>query len=187
MSKKIVVLNGSPQAKGNTSALVEEFSRGARESGCEITIFQLDKLNIHGCKGCFGGGKNLNSPCVQKDDMDKIYPAYIAADLVVLATPLYYWNFSGQLRTTFDRLFAVAECNPDYRNPKKESVLLMAAEGYGFDDALTYYQNLMKHLGWTERGHVLAGGVMKIGDIKGHKELNDAYELGKSVAGGNSL
>lgn len=187
MSKKIVVLNGSPRAKGNTSALVEEFSRGARESGCEITIFQLDKLNIHGCKGCFGGGKNFNSPCVQKDDMDKIYPAYIAADLVILATPLYYWNFSGQLRTTFDRLFAVAECNPDYRNPKKESVLLMAAEGYGFDDALTYYQNLMKHLGWTERGHVLAGGVMKIGDIKGHKELNDAYELGKSVAGGNSL
>ncbi|MBE8950882.1 MAG: hypothetical protein SR3Q1_09865 [Quinella sp. 3Q1] len=57
-----------------------------------------------------------------------------------MATPLYYWNFSGQLRTAFDRLFAVAECDPNYANPKKESVLLMAAEGYGFDDALTYYQ-----------------------------------------------
>ncbi|MBR1647395.1 MAG: flavodoxin family protein [Selenomonadaceae bacterium] len=187
MSKKIVVLNGSPRAKGNTSALVEEFARGAREAGCEVEIFHLDKMNIHGCKGCFGGGKNPEHPCVQRDDMDKIYPAYKAADLVALATPLYYWNFSGQLRTAFDRLFAVAECDPNYQNPKKESVLLMAAEGYGFDDALTYYQNLMKHLGWTERGHVLAGGVMKVGDIKGHKELAQAYELGKTVAGGNGL
>ena len=98
-----------------------------------------------------------------------------------------FWNFSGQLRTAFDRLFAVAECDPNYANPKKESVLLMAAEGYGFDDALTYYQNLMKHLGWTERGHVLAGGVMKVGDIKGHKELAQAYELGKAVASDNGL
>ena len=187
MSRKIIVLNGSPRIKGNTSALINEFARGARESDCEITIFNLDKMIIHGCKGCFGGGRNFDSPCVQKDDMDKIYPAYRAADVVVLATPLYYWNFSGQLRTAFDRLFAVAECDPNYRNPKKESVLLMAAEGYGFDDALTYYQNLMKHLGWTERGHVLAGGVMKIGDINGHKELNQAYELGKVVAKGNSL
>ena len=186
LSKKIIILNGSPRIKGNTSALVNEFTRGAKELGCEVTIFNLDKMNIHGCKGCFGGGKNIESPCVQKDDMDKIYPVYCEADIVVLATPLYYWNFSGQLRTAFDRLFAVAECDPNYRNPKKESVLLMAAEGYGFDDALQYYQNLMKHLGWTELGHVLAGGVMKVGDIKDNPKLQEAYELGKKV-GGNSL
>ena len=186
LSKKIIILNGSPRIKGNTSALINEFARGAEEIGCEVKIFQLDKMNIHGCKGCFGGGKSPDSPCVQKDDMDKIYPVYREADIVVLATPLYYWNFSGQLRTAFDRLFAVAECDPNYQNPKKESVLLMAAEGYGFDDALQYYQNLMKHLGWTDLGHILAGGVMKVGDIKDHKELNQAYELGKKV-GGNSL
>lgn len=187
MVKKIVILNGSPRPKGNTSALVQEFAKGAEEAGCTVTTFQLDKMEIHGCKGCFGGGKNPESPCVQKDDMEKIYPVYRKADVVVLASPLYYWNLSGQLRTAFDRLFAVAECDPDYRNPKKESVLLMAAEGYGFDDALGYYQNLMKHLGWKELGHVLAGGVMKAGDINGHKELKEAYELGKSVAAGNSL
>ena len=182
MSKKIIVLNGSPRPKGNTSALVAEFVRGAEEVGCEVKIFQLDKMNIHGCKGCFGGGKNPESPCVQKDDMDKIYPVYREADIVVLATPLYYWNFSGQLRTAFDRLFAVAECDENYRNPIKKSVLLMAAEGYGFDDALNYYQNLMKHLGWTEIGHVLAGGVMKVGDIKNNPKLKEAYELGKKIS-----
>ena len=84
LSRKIIVLNGSPRAKGNTSALVEEFSRGAREFGCDVEIFFLDKMNIHGCKGCFGGGKNFEHPCVQKDDMEKIYPAYRAADVVLL-------------------------------------------------------------------------------------------------------
>ncbi|MBQ9478499.1 MAG: hypothetical protein IJU71_03010, partial [Selenomonadaceae bacterium] len=102
-------------------------------------------------------------------------------------TPLYYWNFSGQLRTAFDRLFAVAECDPDYRNPIKESVLLMAAEGYGFDDALQYYQNLTKHINWKDRGHVLMSGVMKVGDATGHTELVEAYELGKAVAKGDGL
>lgn len=187
MSKKIVILNGSPRPKGNTSALVEEFKRGAEEAGCTVTVFMLDKMDIHGCKGCFGGGKNPDSPCVQKDDMGKIYPVYREADVVVLASPLYYWNLSGQLRTAFDRLFAVAECDSNYANPKKDSVLIMAAEGDGFDDALGYYQNLMKHLGWKELGHVLAGGVMKVGDINGHKELKEAYELGKSVALENGL
>lgn len=187
MAKKIIVLNGSPRPKGNTSALAEEFSKGAREAGCEVTSFLLDKMDIHGCKGCFGGGKDAVHPCVQRDDMEKIYPVYKDADLVVLASPLYYWNFSGQLRTAFDRLFAVAECDANYQNPVKEAVLLMAAEGFGFDDALTYYENLMKHLGWKDRGHVLAGGVMKVGDIAGHKELKEAHELGKAVAKGNGL
>jgi len=161
MSKKIIILNGSPRINGNTSSLVNEFTRGAEEIGCEVKIFQLDKTNIHGCKGCFGGGKNIESPCVQKDNMDKIYPVYREADIVVLETPLYYCNFSGQLRTAFDRLFAVAECDPNY-------------------------QNLMNHLEWTELSHVLAGGVMKVGDIKGNSKLQDAYELGKKV-GNNSL
>ena len=187
MSKKIIVLNGSPRVKGNTSMLVEEFAKGAKDAGSEVTVFNLDKMNINGCKGCFGGGKNPDSPCVQKDDMEKIYPVYKEADVVVLASPLYYWNFSGQLRTAFDRLFAVAECDKNYANPVKESVLLMAAEGYGFDDALSYYKNLMKHLGWKDLGQVLVGGVLKIGDINGHKELKEAYELGKSVATSNSL
>ena len=62
LSKKIIILNGSPRAKGNTSALVNEFTRGAEEAGCEVTTFQLDKMNIHGCKGCFGGGRNIDSP-----------------------------------------------------------------------------------------------------------------------------
>ena len=181
MGKKIVILNGSPRKSGNTSALTAEFSRGAKETGNQVTEFFLDEMNINGCKGCFGGGKNPDSPCAQKDDMDKIYPVYKEADIVVLATPLYYWTISGQLKTAFDRLFAVAECDPDYRNPEKESVLIMAAEGYGFEESEYWYDHLEKHLGWKSLGKVLCGGVMAVGDIKDKKELGDAYELGKSI------
>ena len=181
MGKQIVILNGSPRKSGNTSALTEAFARGAKEAGHTVTEFHLGDMNIHGCKGCFGGGKNPASPCVQKDDMDIIYPVYKEADIVVLASPLYYWTISGQLKSAFDRLFAVAECDASYANPKKDSVLLMAAEGYGFEESEYWYDRLEKHLGWKSLGKVLCGGVMNIGDIKEKKELTDAYELGKSL------
>ena len=73
MGKKIIILNGSPRKAGNTTALTAEFVRGAEESGSAVTEFFLHGMNISGCKGCFGGGKDPQSPCAQKDDMDKIY------------------------------------------------------------------------------------------------------------------
>lgn len=181
MSKKIVILNGSPRRNGNTSALVREFTRGAESSGNTVTEFFLSGMNIHGCKGCWGGGKDHKSPCVQKDDMDKIYPAYKEADVVVLASPLYYWTISGQLKTAFDRLFAVAECDEDTRNPIKKSVLLMAAEGNGFEETLFWYDHLERHIGWKSLGTVLCGGVMADGDIEGRPELQSAFELGRTI------
>lgn len=181
MSKKIIILNGSPRKNGNTAALIEAFTQGAQSAGHQVTTFFLNEMDIHGCKGCFCGGKDSASPCVQKDDMDKIYPAYREADVVVLASPLYYWSVSGQLKCAFDRLFAVAECDPDYRNPKKDSVLLMAAEGWGFEETLFWYDHLEKHIGWKSLGKVLCGGVFNVGDIEGRNELKEAYELGKSI------
>ena len=181
MGKTILILNGSPRKNGNTSALVEAFARGAEEGGSKVVPVFLGDMTIHGCKGCFGGGKNPDSPCVQKDDMEKLYPVYRQADVVVLASPLYYWSISGQLKTAFDRLFAVAECDPGYRNPPKESVLLMAAEGHGFEESLYWYDQLEQHIGWKSLGKVLCGGVMAVGDIQGRPELEEAYRLGRSV------
>ena len=181
MGKNIIILNGSPRKNGNTSALTSAFAKGAREAGHSVTEFFLGGMDIGGCKGCFGGGKDPSSPCVQKDDMEFIYPAYRAADIVVLASPLYYWSISGQLKIAFDRLFAVAECDPSYRNPQKDCVLIMAAEGHGFEESVYWYERLQKHIGWNSLGKVLCGGVMSIGDIKGKKELDEAYELGRNI------
>ena len=131
MGKTICILNGSPRPNGNTKALIQAFTAGAEAAGHSVTCFDLQKMDIHGCLGCCAGGKDPASPCVQKDGMERIYPVYAAADTVVLASPMYYWGISGQLKCAFDRLFAVAELTPDYANPKKECVLLMAAEGGG--------------------------------------------------------
>ena len=182
MNQKIVILNGSPRRKGNTSARVKAFTEGAESAGNTVTEFFLDEMNIHGCKGCFGGHSSRECPCVQKDDMDRIYPAVKESDVVVLATPLYYWNMSGQIRTAIDRLFALEEGDGNLlRGNGRSSALLMAAEGQGFDDVLLYYDHLMEHLRWTNLGHVLAGGNGEIGDIEGKPEIQEAYDLGKSI------
>ena len=183
MPKKIVILNGSPRRKGNTSALVKAFTEGVESAGHTVTVFFLDSMNIHGCKGCFGGHSSKECPCVQRDDMNKIYPAVRECDVIVLASPLYYWNMSGQIRTAIDRLFALEEGDGNLlRGHGRASALLMAAEGHGFEDVLTYYNHLMEHLKWNNLGHVLAGGNGDIGDIEGKPEISAAYKLGKSIA-----
>ena len=109
--------------------------------------------------------------------MDAVYPAYMAADVVVLASPMYYWSISGQLKCAFDRLFAVAELGPDLANPVKDAVLLMAAEGdteENFAPVRAYYKALLDCLGWKDAGIVYAGGNMAAGDIQAHPEQLEA-------------
>ncbi|WP_304407911.1 flavodoxin family protein, partial [Bacteroides acidifaciens] len=105
MSKRIVILNGSPRMKGNTAGLVEAFKQGAEEAGHTVEVFNLQQMDIRPCLGCLGGGRDSKNPCLQKDDMAKIYPHYETADVLVLASPMYYWSITAQLKTVIDRLF----------------------------------------------------------------------------------
>ena len=182
MSKKIVILNGSPRVNGNTSGLIDAFTAGAEKAGHTVARFDLQQMNIHPCLGCYNGGKDPESPCTQKDDMDIIYPFYKEADIVVLASPLYFWTISGQLKVAIDRLFATAEAYPNHRVPPKGCVLLMAAEGRRYGAVVHYYQTLLEYLGWQDLGQVLAGGVQAVGDIAGHPSLEEAKMLGASIA-----
>lgn len=182
MGKKIVILNGSPRKNGNTSALVKAFTEGAESAGNTVTAFFLNDMDIHGCLGCFGGHSSRACPCVQRDDMDAIYPAVRECDVIVLASPLYYWNLSGQLRTAVDRLFALEEGDGNLlRGHERASALLMAAEGGDFDDVAHYYDHLTVHLRWKNLGSVLAGGNGDVGDIQGKPELERARALGTSI------
>ncbi len=184
MSRNIIILNGSPRLRGNTAMLCDAFAKGAESAGHAVTRFDLQKMDIRGCLGCMKGGKDPASPCVQKDDMTKIYPAYMRADLVALASPMYYWSVSAQLKTAFDRLFAVAELDPNYANPRKECVLLMAAEGDTPDNwkpVLDHYRALTGFLNWTDRGQALAGGVLEAGTVSGRPVLEEAFRLGASL------
>lgn len=103
---KVLVLNGSARADGGTKAMAEAFARGAREAGHEVDVLDIARMDIHGCMGCEwchtkGGGR-----CVQHDDMDGVYPLWDEADAIVLASPVYYGSFSGQLHCLVHRTYA---------------------------------------------------------------------------------
>lgn len=182
MGKSIVILNGSPRKTGNTVKLVRAFADGAESAGNSVKEFYLDGMDIHGCKGCFGGHSSSEHPCVQCDGMDEIYAAVRNCDVIVLASPLYYWNLSGQLRTAIDRLFALEEGDGNLlRGHGRASALLMSAEGHGFDDVLTYYNHLCEHLNWQNLGRVLAGDTHSKVVEDGDANCADARRLGASI------
>ncbi|MFV0393798.1 MAG: flavodoxin family protein [Coprobacillaceae bacterium] len=178
----ILILNGSPRKKGNTAILLDSFVNGAKRKGHNVSRFDLHFMNIHPCIGCLQGGNNNDNPCTQNDDMKEIYPVYKEADIVVFASPLYFWNFTSQLKGAIDRLYAVTE---EYgKTPKKEAMLFVAAEGTtpsNYAPMVMYYESTLKHLRWKDKGQLFVGEVHHIGDIKGRKELDKAYQIGMNI------
>ena len=103
---KILVLNGSPRPNGNTAALVEAFKKGAESKGNEVTVKNVAKMNIKPCVACEYCHTKGEGACVQKDDMQELYPLLAEADGVVLASPVYYFGFTGQIETALSRFYA---------------------------------------------------------------------------------
>lgn len=157
MGKNIVILIGSPRPKGSSAALARAFAEGARSAGHNVTEFFLGGMEIHGCKACRGGRSDRDFPCVQHDGMDEIYPAVRGCDVLVLASPLYYWNLSGPLMTAINRLFALEEGGENLLpRPRPRLGAANVGDGHDFGDVLGYYDHLLEHLKWQNLGHVLA-------------------------------
>ena len=98
---------------------------------------------------------------------------------------MYYRGITGQLKIALDRLFAVTESDPNWTTQKKETVLLMASEGNSKANSkpvIDWYESLVGFLGWQDLGHVIAGGNLRIGDIKGKPEIDKARSLGASIS-----
>lgn len=173
--KSIVILNGAGKRNGNTAALVNAFKAGAEASGNKVTVFDLHNMNIRGCMDCQGCSRKPAgdpAPCVQKnDDMQQIYDAYIGCDVVVFATPVYWFTISGQLKTAVDRLYAVQR-NMGFDAVKKDTVFLMTsgAPAEMNPQAIEWYQTFEKMMGWKSLGMVLGTG-----------KTEEAKELGASI------
>ena len=183
MEKNIMILNGSPRAQGNTAALVDAMITGAKKAGHTAEAVDIRLLDIKPCTGCYGCAAGKGDPCVQKDDMKEIYTRLQKAHVVVFASPLYWWQFTAQMKAVIDRLFAVAAAN-DMHIPSKEVALMIAAEDKreeNFAQIIPYYQTcLVKNLNWTDRGMILAGGVNMPGDVDKTPFIKQAQELGAS-------
>lgn len=158
--KNILVLNGAVKKNGNTAELLNAFIEGAESVGNNIESFYLQSMNIRGCLGCDGcknALKDSNNPCVQKDDMTKIYSAFTKADVVVFVSPQYFGTISGPLKTVADRLYAESNIL-GFEDFKRESVLLMTAGGSDYSLATGWYEIFEKYLGWKDLGQVLGTG-----------------------------
>ncbi len=176
---KIIVLMGSPNMNGSTSILANEFKKGAIEAGHEVEIFNVAHMNIGACGGCVACG--YEGPCVQKDDMQKIRSEMLSADMVVFATPLYYYGMSAQLKTVVDRFCSF---NSSINRKNMKSALLAVAwnsDGWTFEALEVHYKTLVSYLNFKDMGMVLGRGCGTPSMTKNSKYPAEAYKLGKSL------
>ena len=179
MNRKTVILSTSPRKNSNSEALAEAFAKGAMEAGNTVEIIRMREKNIRFCLGCIACQKT--GKCIIRDDMATIVPKMEQADVLVFATPIYYYEMSGQMKTLLDR------ANPlfvsDYRF-RDVYFISCAAENEDFVP-----QRAMSGLeGWIEcfekarlAGSVFGGGVTETGEIEGSPALDKAYALGKTI------
>ncbi len=179
MNKKVLVISSSYRTKGNSARLAEQFAKGALEAGNDVEYISLHDKKIGFCRGCLACQKTKK--CVISDDADIIREKMLHADVVVFATPVYYYGVSGQLKTLLDR------CNPLYASDYRfRDIYLLFAAAEDGDDAEK--RTLDNFDGWAVcfdkarfAGYVFCGGVNDVGDIEGNIKLEEAYRLGKSV------
>ena len=135
----ILILNGSPRPNGNTAAMIRAFVQGARSAGHHCDTVDVCRKNIHGCLACEYCHNKGNGSCVQKDDMQEVYGLLKETDMLVLASPIYYHNMSGQLKCAIDRFYAV--CTPEKpERLRKVSMLLSSGDPDMYEGALFSYK-----------------------------------------------
>ena len=175
---KILVLTGSPRKNGNSATLADHFIKGAKEAGHEVVRFDAAFKKVHPCIACNSCG--MNGPCVFKDDFEFVRKHIVEADCVVFATPMYYFGISAQLKAVIDRFYAI---NGSIHVPKK-AVLLMTYANTAASEAVpiqSHYEVLLKYLGWTDAGQIIAPGVWPVGAVKDTKYPEQAYQLGRNI------
>ena len=175
----ILVLQASPNLRGSTSILVEEFARGARAAGHEVTRVDVARLSIAPCTGCVACG--YEGPCVQHDDMDGLRAQILAADMLVLATPLYYYGMAAQLKCVIDRF---CSANSSITRKRMRSALLTVAwnaDDWTFDALEAHYDTLVRYLCWQDCGRVLGYGCGTTGMTRASSYPQAAYELGREL------
>lgn len=179
--RNILVVVGSGIIAGNTDRLSDAFINGAMDAGHTVHKVFLGTEELNGCRGC--GACHKDHHCVIDDVMQRVYPLFSQCDTIVMASPLYFWTLSAQIKAYMDRLYAVST---DDIYPPKDTLLLMTAgddKPNTFDGALSYYKFITNALGWLDVGSYMAGGCTggpgrhEIADA----HLKNAYTVGRQL------
>lgn len=176
---KIVILNGSPRKDGNTQILAQAFADGAKQKH-EVEIINVCDSNVYPCIGCNSCFSREGNKCFRADGMQEIYAKLSQADLLVVASPVYFYGISAQLKSVIDRL------HTPMRNTfkiKGLALLLTAASSKAsvFDAIVRQYELVLDYFHFEDKGRMLVGGVGDKGAITQREELKEAYSLGKSL------
>ena len=178
MSKKVLILSGSPRKGGNSDVLCDEFAKGAQIAGHRVEKVRVAEKRIGYCTGC--GVCQSKRKCVQKDDMAPILESMVAADVIVLATPVYFYTMCAQLKTLIDRTAA----RYTEITGKAFYFILTAADGRqaSLERTVEEFRGFLDCLdGSCEKGIVYGVGVWGIGDIRGNVAMKQAYAMGKQA------
>lgn len=176
---KMVVLQGSPNKKGSTFILADCFRQGAEAAGHTVEMIDVAHAKIHPCTGCVHCG--YEGPCVQKDDVESIRKKILGADMLVFATPLYYYGMSAQLKTLIDRFCAF---NSSIQRKGMKSALLTVAwnsDSWTFEALEAHYKTLVRYLNLTDMGMVLGYGCGTPSMTEHSKFPQQAYQLGNRL------
>lgn len=180
MGKKVLIIGTSPRLHGNSNLLAQAFARGAEEAGNQVEFIPLAGKKIGFCVGCWGCLKT-KSCVVNHDDAEIVVQKIRRAQVVVFATPIYYYEMSGQMKTLLDRTNCLYTADYDFR----DVYLLTTAEATAPDTPEHAIGGLK---GWLKvfyraqlKGTIFAGGTTTDGTIAGHKELAQAEAMGKRV------
>lgn len=182
---KIVAVLGSPRPQGNSSTLAFKFLETARELGAEVRVYHLNLMTFQGCQGCGSCKTNIEN-CILEDDLAPVLEAVKAADVLVMASPVYFGDLSGQMKCFFDRTYSYG--NPDFssRVPggKKAVLILVQAnpEANQFEDIFPRYQRWLTWFGFAPVHLLRAVGVKNIGDIQQQTAILDqAASLAREI------
>lgn len=183
MNKKVLVLSGSPRKKGNCKTLCEQFIKGAKEAGHETEMIFLSDYNLSPCKACEYCRRN-NMECIIKDDADKLIQKMIDADVWVIATPVYFYSVSAQLKLLMDRFFA-REYEIRDGDKKREAYTIITSGDpskenmLGVTESISGFLKVLRTI--TERETIWGIGAFMPGDAEKHISFSKAYETGKEI------
>ena len=174
---RILVLNGSPRPNGNTKGMVEAFREGAVTAGHQVDVVDVCRLKIGGCRACEYCHTKGHGSCVQKDDMQEVYALLNEAEMLVIASPIYYHGISGQLKCVIDRFYAAAyPTKPPHL--KKVAMILSSGDANMYDGAMFSYQgDFLDYLGLENMGVFTAHG----GENSSAAKLTELKEFGMSL------
>ena len=171
---KILVLNGSPRPNGNTAAMVNAFAEGARQSGHQVDVVSVCQKRIAGCLACEYCHTTGHGRCIQQDDMQQVYPLLQEAEMIVLASPIYYHGFTGQLQCAINRIYALDKP----KNLKKAALIMSSGSNHGDCGAIYEYQN-----SFLNDLHLENMGIFSAYDRqnKSPEKLEELREFGRSL------